>query len=82
MAGAIRELALYTMRYDFRIIDPADARVLIIEGQQRIFGGFNEKLSQKAKESLEKMGVEVRLGCQVSDIQARFCHGETGRREG
>lgn len=72
MAGAIRELALYTMRYDFRIIDPADARVLIIEGQQRILGGFNEKLSQKAKESLEKMGVEVRLGCQVSDIQPDF----------
>jgi NADH dehydrogenase len=69
MAGAIRELALYTMRYDFRAIDPATSRVIIIEGQHKVLGGFHEKLSQKAKVSLEKMGVDVRLDSYVSDLQ-------------
>lgn len=69
MAGAIRELGLHTMRYDFRSIDPATAQVIIIEGQNRVLAGFHEKLSQKAKESLEKMGIQVRLGCHVIDIQ-------------
>jgi NADH dehydrogenase len=69
MAGAIRELALYTMRHDFRNIDPATAKVMIIEGQNRVLGGFHEKLSGKARESLEKMGVVVTLDTHVSDIQ-------------
>jgi NADH dehydrogenase len=69
IAGAIRELALYTLRYDFRSIDTATAKVIIVEGQQRVLGAFHELLSEKARQSLAKMGVEVRLGCQVSDIQ-------------
>jgi NADH:ubiquinone reductase (H+-translocating) len=69
MAGAIRELGLHTMRYDFRSIDPATAQVIIVEGQDRVLAAFHEKLSQKAKESLEKMGVQVRLSCHVIDIQ-------------
>jgi NADH dehydrogenase len=69
MAGAIRELGLYTMRYDFRSIDPGRSNVILLEGQNRLLGGFHEKLSQKAKESLEKMGVEVRLESHVEDIQ-------------
>jgi NADH dehydrogenase len=70
MAGAIRELGLYTMRYDFRVIDPASAKVIVIEGQNRLLGGFHEKLSRKGKEVLEKMGVQVCLDCHVIDIQA------------
>jgi NADH dehydrogenase len=69
MAGALRELANFTLRHDFRSFDPATAKVLLIEGQNRILGGFHEKLSQKAKKTLEKMGVDVRLDCHVSDIQ-------------
>ncbi len=70
MAGAIRELALHTLRYDFRSIDPAAAKVIIIEGQNRVLGTFNEKLSRKAQDALEKMGIEVKLDCHVTDIQA------------
>jgi NADH dehydrogenase len=70
MAGAIRELALHTMRHDFRSIDPATAKVMIIEGQNRVLGGFHEKLSGKARVSLEKMGVDVILDTHVSDIQS------------
>src|SRR5262249_46961212 len=69
MAGSVRELAAHTLRYDFRSIDPATAKVIIVEGQNRVLGGFDEKLSQKALESLQKMGIEVRLDCHVTDIQ-------------
>ena len=69
MAGAIRELAFYTLRYDFRSYDPAVAKVIIIEGQNRLLGGFHETLSEKAKQALEKMGVEIHLNSQVTDIQ-------------
>ncbi len=68
MAGAIRELAAQTMRYDFRSIDPASCKVIIVEGQNRVLGAFHEKLSRKALEALQKMGIEVRLDSQVADI--------------
>jgi NADH dehydrogenase len=69
LAGAIRELAIHTMRYDFRNIDPAKASVIIIEGQNRVLGGFDEKLSRKALQSLQGMGVDVRLSSHVDDVQ-------------
>src|SRR5262245_24460090 len=69
MAGAIRELAAHTLRYDFRSIDPAAAKVIIIEGQNRVLGAFHEKLSEKALASLAAMGIEVKLDCHVTDIQ-------------
>jgi len=69
MAGAIRELAAHTLRYDFRSIDPAASKVIIIEGQNRVLGAFHEKLSEKALASLAAMGIEVKLDCHVTDIQ-------------
>ena len=65
----IRELAAHTMRHDFRSIDPARCKVILIEGQTRVLGGFHEKLSRKALEALQKMGIEVTLDCHVTDIQ-------------
>jgi NADH dehydrogenase len=70
MAGAIRELAIHTMRYDFRSIDPAHCKVIIVEGQNKVLGAFHEKLSKKALDTLLKMGIEVRLDTHVTDIQA------------
>ena len=69
MAGAIRELAIHTMRYDFRSIDPATCRVIIVEGQPRVLGAFHETLSRKALDALRKMGIEVMLDCHVTDVQ-------------
>ncbi|MCI0703895.1 MAG: NAD(P)/FAD-dependent oxidoreductase [Planctomycetia bacterium] len=69
MAGAIIELAKYTLRADFRVINPATARVILIEGQTRVLGAFHEKLSRKAKDALEGMGVEVKLDCHVTAIE-------------
>jgi NADH:ubiquinone reductase (H+-translocating) len=47
-------------------------KVIIVEGQNRVLAQFNEKLSRKAKEALEGMGVEVRLDCHVTDIQPDY----------
>jgi NADH dehydrogenase len=70
MAGAIRELAAHTLRYDFRSINPVEAKVLIVEGQNRVLGAFHEKLSRKALEALAAMRIDVKLDCHVIDIQA------------
>lgn len=70
MAGAIRELATHTLRYDFRSINPAHARVILIEGAQHVLPMFVESLSVKARAALERMGVEVWNGAKVADIQA------------
>ncbi|WP_020468317.1 NAD(P)/FAD-dependent oxidoreductase [Zavarzinella formosa] len=70
MAGAIRELAAVTMRRDFRNIDPAHCRVILVEGSGRVLEMFAEKLSDKAERSLKKLGVEVWTSSKVVDIQA------------
>jgi len=72
MAGAITELATHTMRADFRRINPATARVVLVEGQTRVLGSFAEKLSRIAQTALTKMGVELRLDAHVVNITADF----------
>ncbi|HEY6556392.1 MAG TPA: NAD(P)/FAD-dependent oxidoreductase [Polyangiaceae bacterium] len=71
LAGALSDLSRTVLSEDFRVIDPAAARVILIEMVDRVLaGGFDEKLSRKAKEQLEELGVEVRLGTVVKDIDA------------
>jgi NADH dehydrogenase FAD-containing subunit len=65
MAGAIAELAHWALADEFRAIDPAQARVMLIEAGPRLLPAFPERLSQHAREALEKLGVEVRLGRAV-----------------
>ncbi|MEM8811751.1 MAG: FAD-dependent oxidoreductase [Pseudomonadota bacterium] len=68
LAGSIAELAKQGMRKDFRSIDPADARVILIQGAPRVLPMFPDSLSDQARESLESMGVEVLLDSIVTDI--------------
>lgn len=68
MAGAIAEIATTVLTKDFRLINPADAKVLLVEGTDRVLGAFPEKLSTKAVSQLEALGVEVRLNTLVTDI--------------
>ncbi len=70
MAGAIAELARETLRRDFRTIDPADARVILVENSDRVLQAFAEKSSQRAAESLSRIGVELWLNCRVTEITA------------
>lgn len=70
MAGAISELARYTLRRDFRAINPALARIILIEGFERVLPSFVAPLSASAEQALKKMGVEVWTQAKVKDIQA------------
>jgi NADH dehydrogenase len=57
------------MRHDFRRINPGEARIVLVEGQNRVLSMFDESLSAKARTALERMGVEVRLDCHVTDVK-------------
>lgn len=70
LAGAIAELARLGMEKDFRTFDPAAARVIIIESNQRVLAAFPPALSMQAKASLNSLGVEVRNGARVEHIDA------------
>ncbi len=70
MAGAISELARFSLAKDFRNIDPGQTRVILIEAGQRILTAMPEDLSHKAARSLERLGVEVQLNTRVEDITA------------
>ena len=71
LAGALAEIARRTLEGEFRRIDPAQARVLLIEGADRVLPAFREKLSRRAARSLEQLGVSVRTGCLVERIAAQ-----------
>jgi NADH dehydrogenase FAD-containing subunit len=70
MASAIALLVRKTLRSEFRRIDPTSARVVLLDMAPRILGTFAESLSKAALARLQKLGVEVRLGHGVEDIDA------------
>jgi NADH dehydrogenase FAD-containing subunit len=70
MAGAVAELTRHTVGMDFRSITPHCARIVLIEAGDRLLRAFPENLSANAKRSLEKLGVEVRLGDRVTQVDA------------
>ena len=68
MAGAIAELSRHTLLHDFRNINPTDARILLIEGTDRILPPYPEKLSHDAEITLRRLGVEVMTNAIVRNI--------------
>ena len=66
MAGAIAELARMALARDFRSIDPAAARIILVEAGPRILPGFAETMSHSAKRQLERLGVEILTGRPVT----------------
>jgi NADH dehydrogenase len=71
LAGAIAELARPIARSDFRRIDPSSIKVVLVEAGERLLAAFDPRLSEKAAQSLAELGVEVRLGQRVTNIDAR-----------
>jgi NADH dehydrogenase len=69
LAGTISELARHTLRSNFRNIDPARARIVLVEGEGRVLPVYPERLSAKALRQLERLGVEVRLGTRVTQVE-------------
>ena len=70
MAGAIAELSMRALASDFRAIDPRAARVTLVEAAPRLLTPFDPALSEKARSALEQLGVTVRLGAGVTDVDA------------
>jgi NADH:ubiquinone reductase (H+-translocating) len=68
MAGALAELARKTISDDFRAIRPSDARVILVEGGDRVLPAMPTDLSERAREQLHEIGVELRLGVRVTNI--------------
>ena len=70
LAGTLAEIARQTLRDEFRSIDTARARIVLIEAGPTILGTFPEKLRDAARRSLQRLRVEVREGIAVTDIDA------------
>lgn len=68
MASALAILVRNTLKSDFRRIEPASARIVLVDMAPRVLGPFSENLSKAARQRLEKLGVEVRLGHSVDLI--------------
>ena len=71
LAGAIAELATFVLARDFRAIKPDATRVVLVEGGPRVLSSFDPDLSERAIDSLHQMGVEVRLGARVTEIDSQ-----------
>ena len=68
MAGAIAEIARYTLAKDFRHIDPSQARVILVEGEPKVLASFPEDLRDSAMRQLVDLGVEVRTGNHATNL--------------
>ena len=66
MAGALSEIARYSVARDFRSIDPREARVILVT--PKILQSYPEPLQEKALRQLERLGVEVHLGAKVTEM--------------
>ncbi|MFT3709961.1 MAG: NAD(P)/FAD-dependent oxidoreductase [Archangium sp.] len=71
LAGAIAELARYTVARDYRRFDPRKTRVMLVEAGDRVLGTFDEKLSAHALKTLKKLHVDVRLKERVTNIDSQ-----------
>ncbi len=69
LAGMLAEIARHALKHEFRAIRPEQTRVLLIEGTPKVLGTYSEELSQKAKEQLERLGVEVRTSHLVTGME-------------
>ena len=69
LAGSLGELANNTLKNDFRSINPAEARIELIEGTDRILPAYAPELSASAQRALERLGVKVRTRTLTTDIQ-------------
>ena len=68
LAGQIGELSRHSLRSNYRRIDPADARILLLDGAPRMLGGFAESLARRAADQLRRFGVEIELNAMVVGV--------------
>ncbi|HEY9107981.1 MAG TPA: FAD-dependent oxidoreductase, partial [Roseateles sp.] len=70
LAGTFAEIARHTLPGEFRRIDPRQASILLVEGGPRVLAAMPEALSERAREQLVALGVDVHLGARVTGIDA------------
>ncbi|MFN0064474.1 MAG: NAD(P)/FAD-dependent oxidoreductase [Myxococcaceae bacterium] len=70
LAGALAEIARHVLVKDFRHIDSAQTRIVLVEGMARVLPSFSEPLSAAAQAFLQRLGVEMKTGVRVTDIDA------------
>jgi NADH dehydrogenase len=80
LAGALGEIANDTLRHDFRDIDPSTARIVLVEGADRILPSYPPKLSEAARKMVERLGVTVRTNAFVTDVGKDFVTVRQGNR--
>jgi NADH dehydrogenase len=71
LAGALGEIANDTLRHNFRGIDPTQASILLVEGAERVLPPYPPRLSEAARRMLIRLGVTIRTGAVVTDIEER-----------
>ncbi len=81
LAGTIAELSRSTLARDFHNVDPASARIILFEAGPRLLSAFPERLSAYARTALQKLGVEVRTGTPVDEIDSEGLVAGTERIE-
>jgi NADH:ubiquinone reductase (H+-translocating) len=71
LAGTLAEIARHTLKGEFRRFDPRNARVVLVEGSERVLGPYPPDLSEKARLQLERLGVTVWVGRRVTGVDAQ-----------
>ncbi len=71
LSGAIAELRRFTLKKNFRRVDPAKARIVLIHSGPRILPTFHKSLAKAAHKRLEEFGVEIRLNAKVTEVNAK-----------
>lgn len=77
LAGTLAEIARHTLRHDFRIINPAETRIILIDAAPRILMAYAEDLALSAQTKLVEMGVEVRTNVKIHSVDAEGAHVAT-----
>lgn len=72
LAGAISDIAKLYMRKDFRHIDPKQSTVMVLEGSPNILAAYPKDLQESAAKQLEDLGVQIRTGAHVTDVQPGY----------
>ncbi len=80
LAGSIAELTRQVFRTDFRRINPADSRIVLVHSQDRILQEYPEDLSASARKQLESLGVEIIFSDRVVDVQEDHVLLKSGQR--
>jgi NADH dehydrogenase len=81
LAGALAEIARSTLRQDFRAIDPAHARILLVEGDSQILSTYPKALARRALHALQRLGVTVMLDTRVTGVDEESVLVQRGEQE-